>query len=173
MESFPAALLQSHTCTGLPESSERHNLQVQGTAAVLKGSNPASSKIAHRRNIPTAVHHRTTLCPSQRPSFFWGLTAFPGSSMPSGRDGAEQAGWLPAGGLGLQEAEKGAHRSQRHTGKGLPRHRHQQQQQYCSHGDRKERTRLDQSRLEQTPPTITIIHNPHLPPPAPLPPTFI
>lgn len=86
--------------------------------------------------------------------------------MPSRRDGGEQAGWLPAGGLGLQEAGKGAHHSQRHTGKGLPRHRHQpQQQQHCSHGDRKERTRLDQSRLEQTPPTIIIIHNPHLLPP--------
>lgn len=80
--------------------------------------------------------------------------------MPSGRDGGEQAG-----DLGLEEAEKGARHSQRHTGKGLPCHRHQpQQQQHCSYGDRKERTRLDQSRLEQTPPTITIIHNPHLPP---------
>lgn len=29
-----------------------------------------------------------------------------------------------------------------------------QRQQHCSHGDRKERTRLDQSRLEQTPPPL-------------------
>lgn len=75
------------------------------------------------------------------------------------------ASCLSAGALGPQEAGKAAHHSQRHTGKGLPCHRHQpQQQQHCSHGDRKERTRLDQSRLEQTPPTITIIHNPHLSP---------
>lgn len=48
MKSLPAALLQSHTCTSLPESSERHKLQVQGRAAVLKGSNPASSKTVPR-----------------------------------------------------------------------------------------------------------------------------
>lgn len=60
-----------------------------------------------------------------------------------------------------------------HMGRGLQCRKHQpQRQQHCSQGDRKERTRLDQSRLEQTPPTITAIHNPHRPPP-PLPLTVI
>ena len=67
--------------------------------------------------------------------------------------------------------------SPKHMGRGLQWHRHQpQRQQHCSQGDRKRRTRLDQSRLEQTPPTITIIHNPPLPtapPPALLSLTFI
>lgn len=93
---------------------------------------------------------------------FLGLNNLPQSSRPN--RGA--AGWL--GGLSLQQAKqvgKGAPRSPKHMGRGLPCHQHEpQQQQHCSHGDRKERTRLDQSRLEQTPPTITIIHNPHLPP---------
>lgn len=54
--------------------------------------------------------------------------------------------------------------SPKHMGRGLQWHKHQpQRQQHCSQGDRKRRTRLDQSRLEQTPPTITIIHNPPLP----------
>lgn len=92
---------------------------------------------------------------------FLGLTAFPGAQCPAG--GMGESSLAACRGLSLQEAERGAHHSRRHTGKGLPCHRHQPQQ-HCSHGDRKERTRLDQSRLEQTPPTITIIHNPHLPP---------
>lgn len=75
--------------------------------------------------------------------------------------------WLQCG-LGLQQAEQareGSSPPPEAQGRGLPCRKHQpRQQQHCSHGDRKERTRLDQSRLEQTPPTITIIHNPHLAP---------
>lgn len=75
-------------------------------------------------------------------------------AQPTPGRGGERRGHLPC-----------TRHSPKHMGRGLQCRKHQpQRQQHCSQGDRKERTRLDQSRLEQTPPTITIIHNPPPPP---------
>lgn len=122
------------------------------------------------RNIPIAVQHQTIHSSFQslvKTPLFLGFNNLP----PELKAWQEERGGSRLAvcrGLSLQWREqpgKGARHSLKRTGRGLPCRKHQpRRQQHCSHGDRKERTRLDQSRLEQTPPTITIIHNPHLPP---------